>query len=647
MTLGGEISNTQFLDIWIKILVPIASLVGVVTWLNSHFPSHLSITFKEERSTKRAASWGEWARRKVYGSGTINLVFLRDQQEWFDDDRKALRDIIKMCPMPKKDGWFSERKSLIVVIEAPTRAILDRSLLRAVSTVRLEKGRAKDVEILDIPENVEVIACLAREPDLLDLQKIEASEDNDIAPLIGLEDATEVNQQTVKNSIRAQKFTVSDLIPMLAVGSTYLDAMNISIPAVEGSILDDKDFLSDFLTHGKLFENEQNYKVDRSREERLRTWLNEAKRASSCVIEERTRDRNARFLIHGRYQRRQAILSAMISDDQLFRSDDKGFKDYVQGMLVCGQIGALKRVADLIQEADKNRSNGRSVVNALFSALILREEVQKMGIPLSGTRVTEVDATWQKTLQSLEQIELYEGQETLWAAQVFALSQHLRDEPLRIVSKGTTSLEKAFLEEVERACAVFQKVDRTWARHFSETKLAQLSRMLPERDRLVLDAHIVAHERLGRHLADFYGATVSETELVEAFEHHSKFGYEIATVTLISYLIRQVDSDEDRYKFADLLQRHRGLFVTFSSNTQSRGYLNIHETPRLSALSSLEACLQFMDRKDMGNGANIGHIFNHVDLMFANLAPIDSSRAKLLPIEIDSGNDLNQAIFRF
>jgi len=316
-------------------------------------------------------------------------------------------------------------------------------------------------------------------------------------------------------------------------------------------------------------------------------------------------------------------------------------------MLICGQIAALKRVADLLQKLEDTRLNGRLVVNALFSALILREEAKRMEIPVSGTRATEVDAAWQNTVKVLERIEPYQDEERLWAAQAFALSQHLRDEPLTMAPQGTNGLEKAFREEVDRACYVFKEIDRKWARRLAETRLAQLSHMLPERDRTILDTYVLAQEKMGRNLADFYAAAMSEDDLVKSFQCHAKMSPEAATVTLISHLIRQIDSDEDRYKFAALLQRHLPLLASISSTSRSRGHYRLRQASRFSALAALDTSLCVLERETSNKDEGIGPNFGHIDLMFANLAPIDSSRSKFGHVEMGFGGASSQSSYLF
>jgi hypothetical protein len=172
--------------------------------------------------------------------------------------------------------------------------------------------------------------------------------------------------------------------------------------------------------------------------------------------------------------------------------------------------------------------------------------------------------------------------------------------------------------------------------------------MLPERDRTILDTYVLAQEKMGRNLAEFYGAAMSEDDLVKSFQCHAEMSPEAATATLISHLVRQIDSDEGRYKFAALLQRHIPLLANISSTSRSRGHYRLRQASRYSALAALDTSLCVLERetskKDEGIG---GPNFGHIDLMFANLASIDSSRSKLGHVEMVFGGASGQSSYLF
>lgn len=324
----------------------------------------------------------------------------------------------------------------------------------------------------------------------------------------------------------------------------------------------------------------------------------------------------------------------MISADNLFRKDPAGFKNYVHGMLACGQIAALNRIADLLRSGSGQQTGGKALVNALFSALILREEMNKVGIVVKGLRESDIVTRWQATLKLLDGYESREGDDKFWIAQVFALSRHVRNDPFNLNKARAVGIEKIFCSEVERACKSFTEFDRKWARQRVESRLRPLSRMLPEADRKVLEDHIDSQEKHGRNLGDFFGASTSLDDLRGIFERHANINPAVASVTLVANLVRTLTSDEERLDFAKTLQKNRDALKNTPPTARSRGYSQTQGLSAISAVAILGACLEIIKHGNTKNANGEPAEFSHIDLMYANLAPIDSSKSELQPIEI-------------
>ncbi len=620
--LAANVLDFQFADV-LEIVLSLAAGLGVtaaVFWLNKFVPSHLRISLRTSDPLPRArreGPWKEWVRRRVFGSGSINLIVLRDQQEWFQDDRVALNEILGMCP---------EDETLIVVVEAPTRAQLDRSLFRALSDAEDE---------LSGPDRVEVVACLGPEPELLNLDTI--GEGTEVEGLLGLRKAEPARAERVKATILVPDFTVSDLIPMLALGSTYMNGFEISRLADERFSKFGPEFSEKFSGFGRVFEGRSDFRADLEKEvERLNAWIDEARDADACVLYKDVENRTTTYHVIGRYQRRQALIEALATDRDLFAGTPADLRDYVHGMLTCGYIAALEKACDALIDDGRHKVSAAAAFSALYSALILRKELGAMSQSDHDRRLVFGDPVLNKALSAVDGCALPIDAQDLMGAKLYALSRHFRTDKFEPTEPKSGGAGKAFGKEISKCERLFDSLDRTLARQVADRRLQPLMRLLPVKDRDLLIEYIDKLEKRGRHLAAYFGTSKTAEDVVGVFKDHQAMSDDAALATLLSQMARAIENEEQGVSFASFLDEHKVHFTEFSGKAKSQGYAANPELGFYDLLGALATCLETRNRNAPNMIEGSDDTFSHYDLMFGNLAELDDSARKLHRIELVS-----------
>ncbi|MEP3232271.1 MAG: hypothetical protein ABJO30_05540 [Hyphomicrobiales bacterium] len=326
-------------------LIPAALLTLL---LNTHLPTHLKLKIPEFLRDRvswawkwfpdklHGRAWLKWAKHKLYNSGDIATLIVRNIQEWHPEDHVALDKLIAAKP---------EHKSLIIILDAPTRTIVDRVLLRALEDASSIKTKAATADI--------ILTHIGPEIDHFRIDAEETKQSKlhvSFAALFGiskndkLDDDYRAEVERTSDAITDRLFSEKDILPLLTIGSTYLAPFQLTRPVTLG-----KEALATF---SKLMTNYQNvfHRITKPSdhvvfdEKKADQIVRQAEKSLAVLVvkqnEKRRRFTNSRvYKILGRYAQRDAMAWHI---GEQFKDANGGYFEYILAMLNCGEFYALE-----------------------------------------------------------------------------------------------------------------------------------------------------------------------------------------------------------------------------------------------------------------------------------------------------------------
>ena len=566
-------ANLRALELhdWLTLLPTLAALLsagGILALVNHALPSHLALRpralpWRVPASTvetgKRGAAWRRWARRRLWNGGQVAVIVLRDLVEWSDEDRDALHEIAALR---------NPDKSLIVVVESPTRGILDRTLLRALTPA------SKGVPATRFDA---VMASLGPEPNHLDGAIPESTPD--IGPLLGLPPGGGTARERALATIRGEAVGFADLIPTLALASTHHYPAVLCAPMSETGADVDDAVTAQIRGVARLHAGKADGQIAPLSPDGLDRWIEAASAARAVLRAERHEGRRSFYEVLGRAITRGDVAAALRTAFDR-PGDEALLADYVQGALACGEVAALAAATAALRadEADATiRPN--AALAALRGALQIAGERTRMP-PGDSDRArgrTEIIETARtETLAALAAAESASLEHRSILARLYAFEGTLREawtmnetdaqsnaEAEEIVPGSTRA---AFEAEVAEALNAFEGLDRTMAR---EIALASL--------RLILsDMHTEAAAALRRRIDSAHGraydlaalidAASSTEALAEIARRHAAIAPDLRA-TLLATAARAADTKARQLELADLLARDDGPLGSASTET--------------------------------------------------------------------------------
>ncbi len=574
-----NVDDLQVLDYFALPGLLIAVLATLYAIVNRNLPNYLSFrrpafldkwmkSIDDEASIFYGKPWRRWVRRHLYSRGDVNLLILRNVQEWVEDDRKALQDAIALRP---------KNKSLIVIIETPTKANVDRALLYPFHSDKLGRIDLQNVEVFDL--------FLGEEPGGLSLGENEPV--GNLPNLLGLNgEENELHCEQIYAGIRDASFSIADILPMLTIGSTHLAPFRLKRRADHTFQNFGPEFIAQLNEYACVYSADLDFQLNLGNDsETLQQNLEDARAASASLVYLKQSDRTANYHIFGRYLRRDDMARELSA---VFNAQGPDYIDYILALICCGEFHALETLqSDLSLSGDVTKSLLR-LNRALSSASFLMEEQKRLANENSDrltpnelgrqqTRETMLSAKRDVVCSALSQLVVGDESEThcQLASQVFMTSLRLKktlyDLGGSIVSENVEihSPEWHFLNRIKTALDLFGIYDRDFAKEKLSYYLhAELSG-LPEECADQLNELITGAYDKGKCLAEHL-SNADQEGLTVILANHSEMLQDVAA-TVYVWLAQHAETSTQKNALANMMARHRKAGIEISAGAQNRG----------------------------------------------------------------------------
>jgi len=547
-----NVVNQDWSDWLILPATGISFFSGAIAYLDLNLPRFLKFKRSGGGSSERGGPWRRWVRQRVFGGGQIGIVICRNVHEWSSDDVEAIDDLFALRPGAASG---KDPKSLIFVIESPTRAILDRTLLRAVK---------QDGERAIAIENCEVFACLGAEPAKLRIE--DAQGDCDLANLLGQvgSDAGDRLDQA-RAGIRSERFSIADIIPMLCLGSSPMAAFHLSRHAESEYAVFGPSYSALLTSYAQIYEADPDLSLDlRHDVARLNALVGEARESSAVFALTRRSDRETYIDCYGRFQAREEMLKGVAATLSHARADTVAA---LRGYLKCGEFHACACVRQALAASPPRLDHAKL---AWRSGLWLRGEHDAIEDPVTEVdtrRTCIVDKEWGEALKLLDALSAGEAS-SLELASVYAISLSFRpDEPPVSDSGARQALE----HEVSSTDGLFEALDGSVALRLAQKRLMSIAVQLPKARLEQLNARLRLKSHMATSLANRIAGANSVEAVLDILQTHQRAGA-ITLTTVLSHAARCANTIERQEALALNLARHRTDLDGLSETEKPLGY---------------------------------------------------------------------------
>lgn len=406
-------------DILETLLLPSTVLMaigGVTNRLVALLPSALRpdlprwaaklLKLKAPSEESQGAPWRRWVRMRVFEQD-VAIVALRNVQEWSAEDAKILRDLVAR---DAEGGLRPERKSLALVLQAPSRGLVDRSILLPFLPDASEKARA-----LAALEGMNL--SIGRDPEPLQVFWYKKAKPIDLAVLLGIRPDDDSRLSSLRSNLRDEAWSPSDILPMLVLGSTLHLAFRIEHPANE---IDLPIVLADaILPYMQLWDGDPDRKLDLVPHVMAllqRCSSEEASIAGAVYRLARNADGREVIDLIGQAGRRQITVMAL---SHVFDSAES-HRAYVSRALACGLLHAMRVCRDALAIGRVATGDDlRLALRALRSAKELSRDLETAGWH-DPTRQRILDAERAKLVEALNAARIAEDADARRSASLLA-----------------------------------------------------------------------------------------------------------------------------------------------------------------------------------------------------------------------------------
>ena len=616
----ANVDDIQLLDV---VQLVVAFFVGafflkITVLVNRFLPYHLQIRPKNSRRATDAANpargkpWKRWISRRILRRNSVSLVVLRNIMEWPEDDMAALAEVV---------GKRSENSSLILVLECPTRSALDRVLLRPV----MDNG-GKRVEKL---QGVDIMACLGEEPGFLEASPLIENQQR----LLGIKgDRADARLEQIRSDILNRKGMPGDILPMICLGSSHYFPFSLqqhSTTATTKLNEEMKETLSQFMSLiGEAGSGEAGWLEDSSS---LQNWIDEAREATCARVFLERKDRVEAYRVFGRFQQRNQM-SALVAD--VFGQEHvDDLEDYIQGVLSCGELHAVKAASEALQLKGGAIQHPNRAVAALKGALFLRSERKtRLGGKKDQRRENILTTAWKNVCRALDQFPQPQTEtEEIFQAQLYSLSLHVRDPmpDVLMLSKDSRGAAASFLSQLSLANSRFSLLDRRMALERASLDLRPLLALSPKSVINSVEEWLGKAWCRARTLADIMESAETLEDLLRYCQDHKSWPGEIFA-TALSNAVRHADTDENRRALFQVLDKDIKYFDSLTPEDRPRSF-NRPNAPKLQLYLSLFESPEFKQvvfKRRSATGA-----FSMIELMYGSIGQIFRSEKSTDRIE--------------
>ena len=593
----------------------------LVAFLNKRLPAHLVLHLParlkrggEKRSNgglTRGNAWKLWVRQRVWRGGRIGVIVLRDLSEWSADDRDALHELLTMRGPPE---------SLVLLIETPSRGIVDRTVLRALmpATEGLAQARFDTVQVV-----------LGPEPQFLDADAQETVPPVD--PLLGLDPADSMARERALATVRDEAFGLADILPTLVIGSTHHFPAGLRLPMTESGARIDPDFTARLTELARLHTGADDAVQVEPSPDGVERWLAAANRATTVLLTERRDGRRSHYEILGRSTMRVPMAASLRLAFDGRGVGDAERSDYLRAALRCGEAHALEAVRGALVPAESRPIRPNMALAALRSALRLANEHDRLG-PVATDRdrgraamVATPRLSAVAAIDSVRSEQIDHG----WAlAALYAARSRLavlidngddREGGAAVAEGGGLGYEvgsarAAYEALVEDALAGFVDLDRAHARSRAETMLLPLLAELAPGPAKALRSRIERHARRGQQLAAFIDASTSADDVLGVLGRHAAIGPD-SVATLLATATRMADTEAARLRLVETVSAVEEALRDRLAGGRPRGVMRGGSISFDDLLGALGAIATLPETRCAG-------AFMATELMYASTEPV-------------------------
>ncbi len=602
--------------------------------LNSYLPAHLKFhrpeyqvrhktdlqDENEPATPERKLPWRLWVKRKIYNGNVCTLV-IRNVSEWLDADLIALRETIQMCPPDK---------SLIIIIETPSKTLLDRTLLRPFYDHEIRSLRMKEVEL-----NV----YLGHETESLqfDIDKTAIG----LPVLLGTQSFGQRDQAAVEADILRPELSVADFLPMLVIGSTQYSPFHITLPLTVQSRFFSPDTEEAITQYAELFPGStvENLK-DSKALDLLRRY---ADKAASVTVIQRKNDRDKIEELVGRHNNRSDVASALAD---VFGTNLKARSWYVVLLLRCGELHALDQFKRSISQRNHIRPRWNQAFLTMRSAFLLRSEALRISSGIDDSdqatdiTVTRTTDNWHTAINLFNNVSVndLEPQDLMTISRIFALSLNAPDIKFNITTDlssnkpSNNSPKNCFMNMINSKLIYFDKLDRVYAYSRCVGELRPIFDVLPESQSN--DLHEMLNDRkvTGLDLAQFLDNAIDSRSLLESLRLNSGIKMDMVA-TLFSVLARHAETVQEQIMLAHKVAELTAQGVVISASARPRGVsrnLSMPLTEFCEILTDPEviSCLTLGDATENDKSVSLS------DLIYGSRGSLQGSGTDKVRIEI-------------
>ena len=516
----AQIGDIQALDL---VLLPggvLAFFATVAALIRSSLPPALrweppewmrrNLTVSDDTSSP---AWRRWARRRIF-ERNIGIVVVRDAHEWSDRDMEDLRAVMALRP---------KGKALLVALHTPGRSQMDRAVLRPLA--ERPHGGGPDLQALD---GLRLAIGLPPEP--LDLTRTPDHGDEDapsgsrLSALLGVKPDDEERLASLRGNVRDGKWSPSDILPMLVIGSTPDLPMQITRPRSERVTEFVPPLERSLLPFVRIFEADPHATLKLAPDESIlrKVTEGEALRARAVHIIGRRKDGVEYMDLVGQPSRRQVLVDALV---EAFDSIDAR-RDYVRCLLACGLLSALKVAMNAVGPKG-GRSDLRRLLRALRAAGQLDAELTAAG-GLDSVRQAMLDEAAAPLATAISTLRVPDDREARRLASLIACradrmglldatmagdSPELADTPVGVLGR-----------RIATAASLRRKIDRSIAGSMITRYMHHELWEADEELRAKIEARLAGNSRLSTTLSNLIWKATDIEALHDLLTAHAAMG---------------------------------------------------------------------------------------------------------------------------
>lgn len=493
-----------------ELRIPIERLLGVIDALNT-VPVIKSIRSRIEHVGCSESSWRHWLRGHVYGyrrcslwkrRPNLVLVALCNVDVPSADDIRQLRTLLDVCPsdqgillitqMPGLsmlpsgylDVWFREAKEEDALPNFEAYIVHDAASAQIVPPEN-ETGIQSFSHAIE-----QLVPILGWHEGTLPMAEVKRA-------LEGATDRTELRTalQGLAHTLTDRRWTVSDLLPTLIIGSTPMTHMLIGRENKE-EFLYETALRATLDPYYKVFPDNDPAGL-RMDDARVKVAQRRAQESDGLIVADRM---GAEFLWIGRVGYRVKLAAAL---RELFATsprpgDSEGAEHYLARLMACGELYNLNRLVVLLTDAANEESQRLLPLHMEAALFLLRE---RLALAPKLAVIDVVATTWEMLLQAIRRestcaawyatrlcaalltaadhgVVMDAEESALTAVIDNPFSTGAEDAPLTVWGK--------FLADVASMLRRLVAMERSTALLVLESKLQQEWFLLPERYKLAL-----------------------------------------------------------------------------------------------------------------------------------------------------------------